>query len=547
MSLPVPNSSFAPLVLSETLPKHEKWLRLFNGEGAGPIGFGDGYSWSRVATPLNESRVSRWFGRGSARSERVEETVSVEPTRRRPSARKVAMASSHAVFSQLPTVKASDEVTQRMLDKLQEGDFWTLVQNAEVESSALGGVFLATRWDESLSDHVAVTTIPAYVAEPVFKNGFLESVQFVWQLRPRRDGESVVWRLVESHEVLEDGRGVVLWGLYQGSYNNWGDLVPLVEHPESAGFADLIDAELGNGYFTGLVDRLDVVYVRNAKAGFEWKGSMARNLGISDFAGAEETMAELDWWVSERASEARRARTRLHVPEVYAEASRPGEGLAQDIDRTVYTVMAYNPTLSGENGAPPLVTATSTALHNEQFQIAIDEAWRAISAVTGFSLSSLGAVAETTSLSTATGVRALREETSKTADMKQTVWRSALRELLQIMLLQQEVVFGDVGLSPELVEVEFASQDNADMTELVNNVAVLLGANAISLQTAVRMLHPDWDEGAVNAEVEAIESKSVESKSVGNPLMANPSGKKPAPSVSDIRADDSSTSLEKSE
>ena len=536
MSMNFVGAVFPPPVMREAREKHGQWLSLFEGRGIGPVSFGDAVTWTR-STTATRGRLASLFGGNGSRGEVVEEAATVNPTRHRPSARKVAMASSQAVFSQLPVVRSSHQATQEVLDRLQEGEFWNEVQGAEVEASALGGVYLTTRWNEAFSDVVGISVVPAHFAEPVFVNGYLTEVAFITRLSERTPGEPVVHRLVESHEVLDDGRGVVRYALYQGGFDRFGEIVPLTEHPEAAAHSAMIDPELGDGYFTGLVNRLDVVYVKNAKSGLEWSGP-ARWLGVSDFAGAEETMAELDWWVSERASEARRARTRLHVPEAYAEPNGPGKGLSQDIDRTVYTLLSCNPTLSGDSGAPAMVTATSTPLRNEQYQIAIDDAWRSISAVTGFSLNSLGAVQEATSVATATGVRALRDETAKTADMKQRAWRSALRELFMVMAAQQALIFGG-SVKPESIEVEFADTENVDMTELSATVSTLLGAGAISLLTAVRMLHPAWDEEQVQEEVEAIEG--VKSEPVVNPLMSNPLG---VSLSSDIESSSSAQSIE---
>ena len=121
----------------------------------------------------------------------------------------------------------------------------------------------------------------------------------------------------------------------------------------------------------------------------------------------------------------------------------------------------------------------------------------------------------------AAGVRALRDETARTADMKQRAWRSALKQLFSIMVAQQVAIFGG-SVKPESIEVEFADTENVDTTELSATVSTLLGAGAISLLTAVRMLHPAWDEAQVAEEVEAIEGRK--SEPVVNPLMSNPLG-----------------------
>lgn len=509
-------SSFPPPVMGDARAKHDEWLALFEGQGPGSLAVGEAVKLSRSASKKPASRFAAFLN-GSERSRAVEQSTSVAPSLHRPSARKVAMASAQAVFSQLPVVRSPHAATQEVLDLLQEGDFWNDVLGAEVECSALGGVYLTTRWDEALSDRVAVSVVPAHFAEPVFMNGFLSSVSFIWALAPLETAGHV-YRLVESHEMLADGRGVVTFSLYQGTGVSFGALVPLTEHPEAAGFAAMLDPELGNGYFTGLTDCLDVVYVRNSKKSFTWSGP-ARWLGVSDFAGAEGTMAELDFWVSERAMEARVGRTRLHIPEEYAAPTGPGRGLRQDIDRTVYTTLsggAANP-----DGGALQVVATSTPMKNDQYQIVIDDAWRMISAITGLSISSMATVQDSTSVSTATGVRALRDETARTADMKQRAWRSALKQLFSIMVAQQVAIFGG-SVKPESIEVEFADTENVDTTELSATVSTLLGAGAISLLTAVRMLHPAWDEAQVAEEVEAIEGRK--SEPVVNPLMSNPLG-----------------------
>ena len=52
--------------------------------------------------------------------------------------------------------------------------------------------------------------------------------------------------------------------------------------------------------------------------------------------------------------------------------------------------------------------------------------------------------------------------------------------------------------------IEFADAGDTDVREVASSLNLINLAQAASIETKVRMLHPDWDDATVKVEAEAI-------------------------------------------
>lgn len=523
--LPENYAEFPPPTIRECRPKWLEWYSLLDGRTV--IGGGLKYE-ARHSAQMNGG-LSGLAARALWGAPKAVACDNGAPFEIGASAGyKVAMAAAEVVFSTLPAVKIrGDMATQLLVDDLQDGFFWDLMAQAEVVSSTFGGVYLTTQWGP-YNTMIRPRVVRSDIVEPTFSFGSLTSVAFYYDLDEIEGSSVKSYRLVESHELLEDGRGVVLFALYAGEPDGMGRRIPLNDHPAAAAKVEIIDPELGDGYFTGLVDKLDVVYIRNPKPSLSWRGEQARNLGSSDFVGSETAMRELAYWKNLRAEEARLNKTRLHIPASFGNAE-VGKGIVQNIDQSVYTVIPDSRGGALNTDGHDRVQQTQGVLRNDQFQLAIEDSWRAIASLTGFSLLSLGVVKDASANRTATGVKVQKDSTQRTAFMKQNVWRSALRSLFEIMVAQQAAVYGGV-YSLESVEIQFSAADTVDALELANTVSMLMGAGAMSRAEAIRTLHPDWDESQVATELAEIARQSVAEAAIG-------STEQTTPTVNDIVSD----------
>lgn len=75
------------------------------------------------------------------------------------------------------------------------------------------------------------------------------------------------------------------------------------------------------------------------------------------------------------------------------------------------------------------------------------------------------------------------------------------------MLRVDQAVFHTPALNFDDLTVKFPKLIEDTTEGNAQTVSTLRGAQVMSLETAVRMAHPDWDTSAVNAEVQALKSE----------------------------------------
>ncbi|MEV7441053.1 phage capsid protein [Streptomyces sp. NPDC091204] len=417
-----------------------------------------------------------------------------------PLAGDIATASADLLFSEPPVFTVTDRATQDRLDELTDADGIanTLLEGAEV-AAALGGVYLRITWDRSLVDRPLLTTVHADSAVPEFSFGLLRAVTFWHELAS--DGVSVL-RHLERHE-----RGRILHALYQGTADNLGRRIPLTEHPAVAPLAEALGPD-GESIETG-IDRLTAAYVRNIGPNRRHRGS---DLGRSDYAAPlYDLLDALDTTWTSWIRDIRLARARLIIPDAYLRDHGPGQGASFDDDREIWQLLNIPPTEEG------------VGITLSQFSIRVDEHERTSEATTRQAVRSAGYAAGTFGIDdqgaaiTATEVKARERRSMTTRGKKIRYWSPPLGEMLHVMLLLDRLMFGR-GIVPERPRIAFGGTVSEDSTTLAQTLSLYQQAQAVSVDTKVRMIHPEWDEDAVRAEVERI---SIESGvSVPDPMQS---------------------------
>jgi hypothetical protein len=108
-------------------------------------------------------------------------------------------------------------------------------------------------------------------------------------------------------------------------------------------------------------------------------------------------------------------------------------------------------------------------------------------------------------------------------------WSGALSDILYVLLeIDQKVFDGPGALRPRL---EFPNVVHEATFDIAQSVALLKTAQGISQRTMVEMVHPDWSDEEIDAEIAAIKDDiaSAPPVVVGNPPPVQTPGGPPQP------------------
>ncbi|MFK0233738.1 phage portal protein [Streptomyces vinaceus] len=405
-----------------------------------------------------------------------------------PLAGDIATTSADLLFADMPAIRATERTTQARIEQLlDEGRVQHTVLGGAEQAAALSGIFLRVTWDKALAARPLFTVVQPDAAIPEFRFGMLRACTF-WAELPSNDA-ATVWRHFERHEP-----GRVVHALYRGTSDNVGRPVPLAEHPETADLAASLDPNGdGQSISTG-IPLLTCAYVPNIGPNRLHRGSP---IGRSDYAaplyGLFENLDEV--WTSWM-RDIRLARARLIVPSGYLRSNGPGQGATFE-DREVYEQLNMPPT---EKGAG--ITLSQFEIRVAEHQQTAEAIMRQAAQSAGYSAQSFGLHGQGEAI-TATESDSRDQRSMVTRKKKAGYWRHALGDMLHVMLLLDAVQFG-TRIKPERPSVEFGDGVAESEQQTATTLDLLARAGAVSTGTKVRILHPEWDDTAVQAEVAAI-------------------------------------------
>lgn len=405
----------------------------------------------------------------------------------------LCQASADLLYAEPPSFVSDNAEAQKELDQAVEaGLVTTLAEGSEV-GAALGDAYYRVTWDTTFADRSFITTVHADAAWPEFRWGQLVAVTFWWVVRSE---DHVVVRHLERHELDSQGNGVTFHGLYEGTSDNLGRVVPLTEHPSTAGIKVDADAALVEDRTKGL----SVVHVPNQRPQRLWRRHpIGVHLGRSDLAGLEPHFDKLDMVYSSWMRDIRLAKARLIVPAYMLDSAGPGGGLVFDTDQDVFTTLNAPPREDGKSEITP-----------QQFEIRVDEHIRTsqqlvanILRTAGYSAQTFGEAGDGEAI-TATEVNSKDRRSNLTRDRKIRAAQPQLVALMRKKLAVDAAVF-DTGVGSDVeVKVEFVDATQADPETLARTSETLFRAQAASAQARVAMVHPDWDEKAIEEEAALI-------------------------------------------
>jgi A118 family predicted phage portal protein len=423
------------------------------------------------------SLLRRWFWRQSSTTRRPRQRVHV------PLAGDIAQASASLLFAEPPSVEYEDQGTMDQLQLILE-DAWSVCSEGAEIAAALGGVYLRLVWDKD-GPRIAATHPDAVV--PEWRMGRLTAAT-VWRVI-RHEGQRVV-RHLERHES-----GKILHGVYVGSVTELGQVVPLTDYPETAEIA----VTNGNEVLTG-TDHLTCVYVPNVKPNRIWRHvPEAHNLGVSDYSGLETMLDALDLTYSAWMKAVDQSQGKIIVPRQYLKDQGPGEGAIFDWDQEVFQPIE---TIDGQ-----------VNIEQVQFDIPVDELDRTVDRLKGDIVTSAGYSGRTFGLdqgvkqATATEVNSLDSKDDVTRAKKSGYWRPALADILAALLGVGKAKFGWT-VNPEApLTISWGGGADIDPETEARTLVALEGARAVSIETKVKTLHPEWGKTEVADEVERIKTE----------------------------------------
>lgn len=409
-----------------------------------------------------------------------------------PLAADMATTSADLLFSEPPVLSVDDPAAQRRLERIVEdgGVHNVLLEAAEI-CAALGGVYLKADWDLAVAPRPVLAVVHPDSAVPEWRWGELVAVTF-W--RVVEDDGSVVLRYLERHEP-----GRIEAALYQGDRHGLGERLPLAEHPVTAALAEGADGSATGAVKETGLDLLTAVYVPNMRPNRRLRGEPH---GRSDFDGVEDLFDALDETWTSWLRDLRLARSRIIVPQGYLQSRGRGAGAHFDLDREVFEELNMPP-----SGAPGTggITVNQFAIRVTEHATTAEQLVRQAIAAAGYSAQTYGLMGNVQA--TATEVIARERRTFLTRDRKARYWRPQLGRLGELLLALDRAL-GFSAVVPARPRVEFGDSVSEDPKTVAETVDLLSRAEAVSTETKVRLLHPDWTQQRVADETRRILAES---------------------------------------
>lgn len=498
MSLPAGGGPWPPYPHDVALAQQSLWSAWLIGD---PEGLAAAYYYAESGVGTNSSfsyengragnlqqggvinRVAKYFWSRPSVSGQRKQHLHV------PLAADIATASSDLLFSEPPQFTVEDDgndaAGQRIDDLLNVGDFHAdMIETAEI-AAALGGAWLRLVWDTDVADHVMVDAVGADAAIGEWRWGRLEAVTFFTEYTEGSGNQEVI-RHLERHEP-----GVILHGLYRGDAKTLGHVEALGDHPSTEPYVDLVNEE--GAILTGVED-ITAAYAANMRPQRRWRKVPELNrLGRSDYDGCEPMMDALDETYTSWMRDVRLAKARLLVPEDMLQNLGKGQGATFDVDQEIFVGLNIMQAKETPQAITPQQFDIRCADHQQTADALVDQ----ILDAAGYSPSTFGRGNE--GVTTATEVVSREKKSARTRDKKTRYWSQALEPLLTTWLELDALIFNTGAKGA--VEVEWADVSQPDPEVLARTAETLNRAVAVSVATKVKMIHPDWDEEAIDEEV----------------------------------------------
>lgn len=408
----------------------------------------------------------------------------------------------------VPPVKRVDPyaaLNERLEDLLDDSAHDRFLEAGEY-ASAHGGSFLKIAWNRKLHPTGPFLVVaPSDTVVPEFQFGILTAATVWTRLRPIAGQH---YLLLERHEP-----GLILYGLFESKTKEMlGKPVDLGAHPEVAGLADVVDES--DSVRTGS-PLLTMQYLPNVKPNKAWRRDpLARNYGRSDFDGAYDLFDACDETFTSYMRDFRLAKARLSVPKGALSAGKSGQGATFNADQEVFLelgeqVGSLNPEGGQGTAQPAQLELFQPDIRDMEHRNALQQLKEWAYEACGYSAQTFGAAGDVAM--TATEATAREKMSILSRSRKILAAKPPITLLLAALIDVDAFVFGGTArpwpagagdaMLPTLEWPDAASDSPKVVADMLQSLNL---SQSASIQTRVEMLHPDWDDEQVQAEVERI-------------------------------------------
>ena len=419
-----------------------------------------------------------------------------------PVASDIAETSANFLFGEPPLIRVAQanqldsdisyRTTQEILDSmLDEVRFNSRITEGAESCAAIGGIYIKLAWDTELSPYPIPVIEQADKAIPEFKFGILNAVTF-WKTVDSDESGSKVYRLLERYE-----KGSINYSLYKGTSDKLGIKVDLSSHPDTESLQETVIT----------VPELLCVYVPNMLPN---RLNRSSSMGRSDLLGLEGLMDSLDEVYSGWIRDVALAQAKILIPESYLR--KTSDGFRYNIDKMLYVKLDIDPISEGNK-----ITPQQFDIRADKFEKTALNLLERIITSAGYSPQSFGLNIEGRAESgTALSIR--ERKSFATKNKKENYWGNALQKIVKLMMLVYRFELNGKVDTEVDINVTFNDGITNNLTELSQSVQMISNAMAASTETKVRLLHNDWSEEQIAAEVDKIldENRVAIPEGIGN-------------------------------
>lgn len=520
MPLPDSNIAWPPAELAAVTPSLRQWSAWYSGDPSQLRHvYGREYPFAFDSPAFNAQRDAR-LGNGGVRGVlqrfwwgRPTNQLGVSPRDmiHVPIAGDLCQASADLLFADPPSItieagetdadgkKVNTPTQDRLVELVDEGTLATLAEAAEV-GAALGDTYLRVAWDrEIVPEGPFLTSVHADGAWPVFAWGRLVEVTFWTTVAV--DGQTV-WRHLENH-AIENKVGVIRHGLYKGNAETLGQAVPLTERPELTMLADAVtDGNMISTESPGLA----VIRIPHQRPQRKFRSDpLGVNLGRSVLDGIESMMDALDETYASWMRDIRLGKGRVIAAKSLLTDLGPGRGQTFDAEQEIYS--SVNALAEAEGNKLPL-EVVQFAIRYAEHAATADALKREILRTAGYSSQTFGEGSDAARVQTATEVESRERRSLLTRDRMIRYWKPGLTKAIEKLLTVDQVIFETKGVVAVAPTVTFPEGVQETQLSLAQTALALSQAESASKKTLVGMVHPDWDDDQVDAEVALIASEA---------------------------------------
>lgn len=407
-----------------------------------------------------------------------------------PMAADLANTSASMLFDTPPKFMAVDnDKAQARLDLMLNNDqFPSDLLVAGESCAALGGVAWRIMWDTEVEDHPWIDFVDTDSIIPEFSYGRVRAITFVEELAKVDDKH--VHRLLSRYS-----KGRIDYGLYQGKDDNLGKQIPFDSHPATQALAQVVDAD--SGVVTG-APGISAGYIPNAmpNVGFRKSGAL-KNYGRPDISPDLWPLMDFldETWTNLR-REMRLSKAKIILPEYMLDTGKFGGGMSYDHDRE-----SYSPLNDGPNGIKPEMFQPDMRVEK---LLAITEATSLeILRRANYSPSTFGWDGKQGQM-TAREIDDRYQSTLQTWRAKSRYWKAGMSRMAVDLVAVDNHIFRGGATLDDAPVIEFTAPVKETMKDKAQTLQALDSARAVSTETKVDFLWPEWTDTQRSEEVERI-------------------------------------------